>query len=69
MGLRRIVQPVKIALEELESARAAEEAAQDANATARLSSTGTDSKRGCRPARKLLPEDLPQGGVTLTVSC
>jgi len=58
------LEQLEFALEKLETAQAAEEAAQDANEAAQPPSTGTDSKRRCRPARKPLAEDLPREVVT-----
>jgi transposase len=58
------LEQLEFRLEELETAQAAEEASQAATEAARPSSTQTDSKRGSRPARKPLPEDLPREVVT-----
>ena len=58
------LEQLEFRLEELETAQAAEEAAQTATEAAQSASNRTDSKRGSRPARKPLPEDLPQEVIT-----
>jgi hypothetical protein len=58
------LEQLEFRLEELETAQAAEEAAQTATEAAQPASNRTDSKRGSRPARKPLPEDLPREVIT-----
>lgn len=58
------LEQLEFRLEELETAQAAEEAAQTATEAAQSASNRTDSKRGPRPARKPLPEDLPREVIT-----
>lgn len=58
------LEQLEFRLEELETAQAAEEAVQTATEAAQPASNRTDSKRGSRPARKPLPEDLPREVIT-----
>jgi transposase len=58
------LEQLEFRLEELETAKAAEEAAQATTEATQPASTQTDSKRRSRPARKPLPEDLPREVVT-----
>lgn len=54
------LEQLEFRLEELETAQAADEAAQALKEAAQPRSTGADSQRRGRPARKPLPEDLPR---------